>query len=64
MLYRFRRDCDELGVWIAEKMQTACDESYRDPTNLVSKQKRHEAFEAELDANRQQLDDLLEVCRI
>jgi spectrin beta len=59
-LHRFRRDCDELEVWIAEKMQTACDESYRDPTNLVSKQKRHEAFEAELDANRQQLDDLLE----
>ena len=48
-------------MWIAQKMQTACDESYRDSTNLASKQKRHEAFEAELDANRQQLDDLLEV---
>lgn len=30
----FKRDADELESWINEKLQTACDESYRDPTNL------------------------------
>lgn len=30
----FKRDADELEGWINEKLQTASDESYRDPTNL------------------------------
>ena len=30
----FKRDADELESWINEKLQTAMDESYRDPTNL------------------------------
>ena len=30
----FKRDADELESWINEKLQTASDESYRDPTNL------------------------------
>ena len=30
----FKRDADELESWINEKLQTAADESYRDPTNL------------------------------
>ena len=30
----FKRDADELESWILEKLQTAQDESYRDPTNL------------------------------
>lgn len=30
----FKRDADELESWIYEKLQTASDESYRDPTNL------------------------------
>lgn len=30
----FRRDADELETWILEKLQTASDESYRDPVNL------------------------------
>ena len=30
----FKRDADELESWIHEKLQTASDESYRDPTNL------------------------------
>ncbi len=30
----FKRDADELESWIMEKLQTASDESYRDPTNL------------------------------
>lgn len=30
----FKRDADELEIWILEKLQTASEESYRDPTNL------------------------------
>lgn len=30
----FKRDADELESWIYEKLQTASDESYKDPTNL------------------------------
>lgn len=30
----FKRDADELEIWILEKLQTAAEESYKDPTNL------------------------------
>lgn len=30
----FKRDADELETWILEKLQTASDESFRDPVNL------------------------------
>jgi len=37
-------------------MQVASDESYRDPTNLKGKLQKHQAFEAELMANRKRVD--------
>lgn len=33
-LQHFKREADEAAAWMAEKMQTACDDSYKDPTNL------------------------------
>ncbi len=42
--------------WIREKMQIATDESYRDPTNLQGKIQKHQAFEAELVANKRRMD--------
>ena len=47
----FKRDADELESWINEKLQTASDESYRDPTNLQAKIQKHQAFEAEVAAH-------------
>ena len=47
----FRRDADELESWINEKLQTASDESYKDPTNLQAKIQKHQAFEAEVAAH-------------
>ena len=41
---------------MAEKMQTASEESYKDPTNLQSKLQLHQAFEGELSANRERVD--------
>lgn len=33
-LQQFSRDADEIENWITEKLQIACEESYRDPTNI------------------------------
>lgn len=33
-LQQFNREADEADSWIAEKLQMATDESYKDPTNL------------------------------
>lgn len=33
-MQHFKREADEAAAWMAEKMQIACDESYKDPTNL------------------------------
>ena len=54
----FKRDADELESWILEKLQTASDESYKDPTNLQAKIQKHQAFEAEVAAHANSLDDL------
>lgn len=33
-LFQFKRDADEVEVWINEKLLVASDESYKDPVNL------------------------------
>jgi Spectrin repeat len=48
--------------WVSEKMQVALDESYRDPTNLQGKIQKHQAYEAELTANRKRIDVVSAVC--
>eukprot|EP00118_Oscarella_pearsei_P018140 m.184464 g.184464 ORF g.184464 m.184464 type:complete len:3710 (+) comp39319_c1_seq2:34-11163(+) len=53
---QFRRDAFEVENWIQEKMQTACDESYQDPSNLQVKLQQHNAFESELSANESRID--------
>lgn len=44
-----------------EKFKIAEDESYRDPTNILRKLKRHEAAEKEMEANQVRLDRLIKV---
>ena len=44
--------------WIQEKHQVASDESYRDPVNLSGKIQKHQAFEAELSANKRRVDSV------
>lgn len=51
----------QVSAWINEKLQIALDESYRDPTNLQAKLQKHSAFEAELSANRNRVDAIVEV---
>ncbi|XP_022655531.1 spectrin beta chain, non-erythrocytic 1-like isoform X3 [Varroa destructor] len=60
ILQVFLRNVYELEFWINEKMQVALDENYRDFTNLLSKIKKHTAFEAEVIANQRRLDNVME----
>uniref|UniRef100_A0A8C4TAI1 Spectrin, beta, non-erythrocytic 5 n=1 Tax=Erpetoichthys calabaricus TaxID=27687 RepID=A0A8C4TAI1_ERPCA len=57
----FNRDAGELHLWMEEKFKIAEDESYRDPTNVLRKLKRHEAAEREMSANEVRLEELKQV---
>ncbi|XP_066510159.1 spectrin beta chain, non-erythrocytic 5 [Hoplias malabaricus] len=56
----FYRDAEELLLWMEEKFKIAEDESYRDPTNILRKLKRHDAAEKEMQANQVRVDKLIE----
>lgn len=45
-------------------MKVALDESYNDPTNLQGKIQKHQAFEAELMANRKRVDVVAAVSNV
>lgn len=60
-LQQFSRDADEIENWIAEKLQLATEESYRDPANIQSKHQKHQAFEAELAANADRIQSVLQM---
>lgn len=57
-LQQFERDCDETKSWINEKLKTATDDSYLDPTNLNGKVQKHQNFEEELHANKSRVDEI------
>lgn len=48
--------------WVIKKIQVALGDSYRDPTNLQGKIQKHQAYEAELTANRKRIDVVSAVC--
>ncbi len=55
---QFDRDCDEMVGWTNEKLKTAKDDSYLDPTNIRGKLQKHVNFEQELKANKNRLDEI------
>ncbi|XP_063801220.1 spectrin beta chain, non-erythrocytic 2 isoform X2 [Pseudophryne corroboree] len=57
-LQHFLQDCQELTLWINEKMLTAQDVSYDEARNLHSKWQKHQAFMAELASNKDWLDKM------
>ncbi|KRX67877.1 Spectrin beta chain [Trichinella sp. T9] len=61
-LQQFLSDCEELRRWIEEKMIRAQDETYRDAKTVHSKFMRHQAFEAEIQSNKERLQRLQEAC--
>ena len=50
----------QLRDWLADKMAASHDETYRDAKNLHSKYMRHQAFEAEIAANKDRLTRVLQ----
>ncbi|XP_051273986.1 spectrin beta chain, non-erythrocytic 1 isoform X8 [Dicentrarchus labrax] len=57
-LQKFLQDCQELSLWINEKMLTAQDMTYDEARNLHSKWLKHQAFMAELQSNKEWLDKI------
>ncbi|XP_071244503.1 spectrin beta chain, non-erythrocytic 1-like isoform X3 [Salvelinus alpinus] len=57
-LQKFLQDCQELSLWINEKMLMAQDMSYDEARNLHSKWLKHQAFMAELQSNKEWLDKI------
>ncbi|CAD6199906.1 unnamed protein product [Caenorhabditis auriculariae] len=57
-LQQFLSDCEELREWIEEKMIRAQDETYRDAKTITSKFVRHQAFQSELQSNKERLEQL------
>uniref|UniRef100_A0A336KQL4 CSON014177 protein n=1 Tax=Culicoides sonorensis TaxID=179676 RepID=A0A336KQL4_CULSO len=58
-LQLFLRNLYEVERWLNQKMQVACDENYRDPSNLQSKIQKHAAFDLELQANKSRVTGCL-----
>ncbi|CAF0706136.1 unnamed protein product [Brachionus calyciflorus] len=56
--YQFLQECDELKEWLEYKLIQAQDESYRDAKNIHMKYLRHKAFESEINANRNRLEEI------
>lgn len=46
--YTFERNCEEMLVWLSEKIKLAKTTEYLEPANLQSKLQKHTTFEAEV----------------
>ena len=57
---QFAQECDELKDWIEEKLSTAQQETYRSAKTIRSKWTRHQAFEAEIQSNKDRLHKVQE----
>lgn len=47
--------------WLNERLLIASEETYRDLSNIQGKVMKHRAFEAEIQANKERLDNICEV---
>nr|XP_004671146.2 spectrin alpha chain, erythrocytic 1 isoform X2 [Jaculus jaculus] len=58
-LKQFYRDLEELEEWISEMLPTACDESFKDPTNIQRKYLKHQTFENEVNGRAEQVEGVI-----
>ncbi|XP_054825905.1 spectrin beta chain, non-erythrocytic 5 [Eublepharis macularius] len=56
LLQNFLHNSFEVAAWMSEKNIVALDESWRDPSNLPAKLQKHQTFQAEIIASRNDLD--------
>nr|3LBX_A Chain A, Spectrin alpha chain, erythrocyte [Homo sapiens] len=54
----FKRDADDLGKWIMEKVNILTDKSYEDPTNIQGKYQKHQSLEAEVQTKSRLMSEL------
>ncbi|CAF1060614.1 unnamed protein product [Rotaria sp. Silwood1] len=53
--FQFIQDCDDLKEWLDMKTLQAQDDTYRDTANIHTKYLRHQAFQAEINSNKERL---------
>nr|XP_051714443.1 spectrin alpha chain, erythrocytic 1 [Oryctolagus cuniculus] len=58
-LKQFYHDLEELKEWISEMLPIACDESYKDPTNIQRKYLKHQTFENEVNGRAEQVEGVI-----
>lgn len=58
--FQFMRNLNEIRRWLNEKIKVATDDSYRELINLLSKIQRHEAFKAEIAANMDRVNAVIQ----
>ena len=56
-LHEFLQDLEELNEWVQEKSLLAREDTYRTAKTVHSKWTRHQAFEAEIAANKERLHE-------
>ena len=61
LLQSFLQEADELGIFLVEKTVVAQEETYDEARSLHGKWQKHQAFEAELTANKGRVDAITKV---
>ncbi|KAJ7388705.1 hypothetical protein OS493_036144 [Desmophyllum pertusum] len=59
-LKQFIQDSEDMYDWLNERLLIASEETYRDLSNIQGKVMKHRAFEAEMQANKERLDNICE----
>uniref|UniRef100_A0A8D1N3D8 Spectrin alpha chain, erythrocytic 1 n=1 Tax=Sus scrofa TaxID=9823 RepID=A0A8D1N3D8_PIG len=58
-LKQFYRDLEDLNEWISEMLPTACDESYKDTTNIQRKYLKHKTFENDVHGRTEEVEGVI-----
>eukprot|EP00795_Rhopilema_esculentum_P013447 gene13447-4319_t len=59
-LKQFLQDTDDVTHWLNDRLKVASEEPHQELTNLRSKLTKHQAFEMELQANKQKIESINE----
>merc|ERR1719232_1107204 len=60
LLHTFLQDCEELHDWIQERNVLVQEDTYRSARTIHSKWTRHQAFQSEIQSNKDRLEKILE----
>jgi len=56
LLHTFLQDCEELHDWVQERSVLVQEDTYRSARTIHSKWTRHQAFQSEIQSNKERLD--------